>query len=90
MKQSKTTVMLLMAAVTLMTFIACGGKKQQSQQQAPAEYKTVKVARYDIGKRKWKILSFEIKPFRGKFECEIYPIYYTNEEYSEFKKVLAQ
>ena len=54
------------------------------------EHKTVKVARYDIGKRKWKILSFEINPFRGKFECEIYPIYYTNEEYSEFKKVLAQ
>lgn len=47
MKQSKTTVMLLMAAVTLMTFIACGGKKQQSQQQAPAEYKTVKVKAED-------------------------------------------
>jgi hypothetical protein len=53
-------------------------------------HKTVKVARFDISKKKWTILSFEVQPFRGKFQCEIYTIYYTNEEYSEFKKVLAQ
>ena len=52
--------------------------------------KTIKVARYDIRLRKWKILEFDVQPFNGKFECEVYPVYYTNEEYSEFNKALAQ
>ena len=54
------------------------------------ERKTVRVARYDIQHRKWKVLSFDVQPFSGVFGCEVYPVYYTDEEYAEFKNVLAQ
>ena len=54
------------------------------------ELKTVRVARYDIQHRKWKVLSFDVQPFSGVFGCEVYPVYYTDEEYAEFKNVLAQ
>ncbi len=52
--------------------------------------KNIKVARYDSKQRKWKVLTFMTPLFNETFGCEIYPVYYTNEEYSEFKKVLTQ
>ena len=51
--------------------------------------KTIKVARYDIKLRQWKVLDFDAQPFTGSFGCEVYPVYYTDEEFSEFKKVLT-
>lgn len=48
---------------------------------------TIKVARYDIENQQWKVLSLYVPTFVGSFGCEVYPVYYNNKEYSEFKKV---
>ena len=54
------------------------------------ESQTIKVARYNIATRRWKVLTFKVPAFKGPFGCEIYPVYYTDEEYAEFKKVLTR
>ena len=51
---------------------------------------TIKVARYNPSNRVWNILTFEVPVSRAPFKAEIYPVYYTTDEYKEFSKVLAK
>ncbi|MBO4905839.1 MAG: hypothetical protein J5486_02235 [Bacteroidaceae bacterium] len=51
---------------------------------------TLKVARYDQSSRTWAILTFELPQLSKPFRCEIYPIYYTDEEYQIFSSALSQ
>ncbi len=48
---------------------------------------TLRVARYRQQLHKWQVLTFHIPRFKGIFGCEIYPVYYTNEEYQVFQKI---
>jgi hypothetical protein len=47
------------------------------------------VGRYNPEDRSWKVLTFKVPTFRGDFGCEIYPVYYTDDEYKEYEKLLA-
>lgn len=47
------------------------------------------VGRYDPKKRTWEKLSFNIPTLNSDFGCEIYPVYYTDEEYKVYEKLLA-
>jgi hypothetical protein len=47
------------------------------------------VGRYDIKKKSWQVLTFDVPEFSGSFGCEIYPVYYTEEEYKVYEKLLA-
>ena len=47
------------------------------------------VGRYNQRNRSWKILTFDVAAFSGDFGCEIYPVYYTDEEYKVYEKLLA-
>jgi hypothetical protein len=47
------------------------------------------VGRYNPKDRSWKVLTFKVPTFRGDFGCEIYPVYYTDDEYKEYEKLLA-
>ena len=51
--------------------------------------KSIKIARYDANRRSWRVLTLNINQFKEELGCEVYPVFYTNEEYSEFKKVLT-
>lgn len=47
---------------------------------------SVKVARYDQKTKTWSMPVINIPTFQGSLGCEIYDVYYTEEEYNEFKK----
>ena len=49
---------------------------------------SIKVGRYDIRHRRWQTLAFDVPVFGGRFSAEVYPVYYTDEEYSHFEKLL--
>ena len=47
------------------------------------------VGRYNQRNHSWKKITFDIAAFNGDFGCEIYPVYYTDEEYKVYEKLLA-
>ena len=49
----------------------------------------MKVGRYEQRSKQWKVLTFEVPVFNGNFGCEIYPVYYTDDEYKVYEKLLA-
>lgn len=50
----------------------------------------LKVARYDIASQEWQLLTFSTLPEDLPFGAEIYPVYYTADEYKAFLTAFAQ
>lgn len=45
--------------------------------------------RYDLTAKSWQTISISVPAFQGTWGCEIYDVYYTDEEYNEFLTALS-
>lgn len=71
-------------------------ERQPKAQQAQAAWSSIgyqtirlRVARYNQHSHTWQTLTFNVEPFNTRKQlwgCEIYDIYYTEDEYQEFLK----
>ena len=50
----------------------------------------IRVARFHQRQYRWQILTFSVPRSHRAFGCEIYPIYYTDEEFRIFNKIFEQ
>lgn len=46
----------------------------------------IQVARYNQSEKAWAFLTFQTTPGKANFGAEIYPVYYSSDEYNEFQK----